>query len=128
MLLGKIKKLGVRKQHEEQIVEIEKFLAIAPQNPDQNMNLARAFEATERLSSAAWAYQTVVDIDPKNLGATIVTAHGEERYGDSECIRCGDCVEACRMIFVGRPGETPPLRFGRVQPEERSEQGAPVDS
>jgi NAD-dependent dihydropyrimidine dehydrogenase PreA subunit len=42
---------------------------------------------------------------------------GEEStdvYGDAECIRCGDCVEACRMIFKGRPGEVPPLRFGRV--------------
>jgi polyferredoxin len=38
----------------------------------------------------------------------------DERYGDAECIRCGDCVEACEMVFKGRPGETPPLRFGRV--------------
>ncbi len=37
-----------------------------------------------------------------------------EVYGDAECIRCGDCVEACRMIFKAREGEVPPLRFGRV--------------
>lgn len=59
-----------------------------------------------------------VDIDPKRLGDTIETTDesGEvsESYGDAECIRCGDCVEACEMIFKGRPGETAPLRFGRV--------------
>jgi len=38
-----------------------------------------------------------------------------EVYGNAECIRCGDCIEACRMIFKSRIGETPPLRFGRVQ-------------
>jgi len=68
-----------------------------------------------------------VDIDPKALGQP-VPAPGEEQlasvgdappptgdvYGDAECIRCGDCVEACQMIFKGHPGETPPLRFGRV--------------
>jgi polyferredoxin len=60
-----------------------------------------------------------VDIDPKSLGQPLPSV-GEERgassdvYGDAECIRCGDCVEACRMIFKGREGEVPPLRFGRV--------------
>ncbi|GJM23050.1 MAG: hypothetical protein DHS20C15_29650 [Planctomycetota bacterium] len=62
-----------------------------------------------------------VDIDPKRLGETLVRdddgPDGEEYYGDAECIRCGDCVEACEMIFKGRPGETPPLRFGRVHSE-----------
>jgi len=73
-----------------------------------------------------------VDIDPKKLGealprlgaasraagvATSVAAEVPGRgvvYGDAECIRCGDCIEACRMIFKARPGQTPPLRFGRV--------------
>jgi len=65
-----------------------------------------------------------VDIDPKNLGATIHIPgtsegdSGEERYGDAECIRCGDCVEACRMIFKAHPEETPPLRFGKTSQSE----------
>jgi len=81
-----------------------------------------------------------VEIDPKALGRPIGAAAGgpggsgwvgtagpagvnaaeppsDERYGDAECIRCGDCVEACRMVFHARPGETPPLRFGRVEPQ-----------
>lgn len=60
-----------------------------------------------------------VDLDPKRLGEMqdIPNLAGDEtfeRYGDAECIRCGDCVEACRMVYKGRPGETPPLRFGRI--------------
>lgn len=62
-----------------------------------------------------------VDLEPRKLGeeqpATSGDEAGEGRYGDAECIRCGDCVAACRMIFKGRPAETPPLRFGRVPPE-----------
>ena len=55
-----------------------------------------------------------VDLDPKALGQAIETEDGDERYGDAECIRCGDCVAACTMIYKTRPGETAPLRFGRV--------------
>lgn len=70
-----------------------------------------------------------VDLDPKKLGTVpdaldateVNTMHGEavpeppsaELYGDAECLRCGDCIEACHMIFKSREGETPPLRFGR---------------
>jgi len=58
-----------------------------------------------------------VDLDPKRLGETIEGSvdrdEALERYGDAECIRCGDCVEACRIVFLKRPGERPPLRFGR---------------
>lgn len=65
-----------------------------------------------------------VDIDPKNLGvespAEQESVDGPEvRYGDAECIRCGDCVEACRMVFASRPGETAPLRFGWVDRKGR---------
>ena len=63
-----------------------------------------------------------VDLDPKNLGQAVAgdtPSDGVDdepmRYGDAECIRCGDCVEACAMIFKGHPGETPPLRFGKVE-------------
>lgn len=58
-----------------------------------------------------------VDLDPKALGTMLPPKDDEEgelRYGDAECIRCGDCVEACRMIFSVRKGEVPPLRFGRI--------------
>ena len=65
-----------------------------------------------------------VDIDPKRLGQPLaapgapaeagVTAAAHV-YGDAECVRCGDCIEACRMIFKSRTGQVPPLRFGRVR-------------
>lgn len=63
-----------------------------------------------------------VDLDPRDLGKGIPPKPGEfapgeealaeERYGDAECLRCGDCVEACRMVFLVRPSQTAPLRFG----------------
>lgn len=74
-----------------------------------------------------------VDLDPRRLGDELPAADAaapegggdrvgdEPVYGDAECIRCGDCVEACRMIFTVRPAETPPLRFGRVGRSERGE-------
>jgi len=60
-----------------------------------------------------------VDIDPKRLGEALPRDAAEPAdaaaiYGDAECIRCGDCIEACRMIFKVRPDQTPPLRFGRT--------------
>jgi ferredoxin len=62
-----------------------------------------------------------VDLDPKALGKTVQ----ETSYGDAECLRCGDCIEACRMIFRTRKGQTPPLRFGmpkRLQGTTQDEQ------
>lgn len=58
-----------------------------------------------------------VDLDPKRLGEEVEAAPDTVdgpplRYGDAECIRCGDCVEACRMVFLPRPQAVPPLRFG----------------
>lgn len=60
-----------------------------------------------------------VAIDPKALGQEIEIPSDDggpatTRYGDAECIRCGDCVEACRMVFRPRKGQVPPLRFGRI--------------
>jgi polyferredoxin len=60
-----------------------------------------------------------VAIDPKALGQEIEAPSDDggpsvKRYGDAECIRCGDCVEACRMVFRPRQGQVPPLRFGRI--------------
>lgn len=65
-----------------------------------------------------------VVLDPKRLGESLPATFSdgadvgdpedvEMRYGDAECIRCGDCVEACRLIFSKREGEIAPLRFGR---------------
>lgn len=56
-------------------------------------------------------------IDPKRLGEEMPALSGDTdsaatRYGDAECIRCGDCVEGCEMVFSVREGETAPLRFG----------------
>ncbi|MFT7620403.1 MAG: polyferredoxin, partial [Planctomycetota bacterium] len=63
-----------------------------------------------------------VNIDPKALGTVVeqksTSVDDEpERYGDAECIRCGDCIEACRMVFKHDVGAIPPLRFGRVDDE-----------
>jgi polyferredoxin len=57
-----------------------------------------------------------VNLDPKKLGVEIKNVESidgpEERYGDAECIRCGDCVYACKMVYAKRPGEVAPLRYG----------------
>ena len=66
-----------------------------------------------------------VALDPKHLGREVAAPSDADaepvRYGDAECIRCGDCIEACRMIFSKRPGEVPPLRFGLTEPVEAGE-------
>lgn len=60
-----------------------------------------------------------VDLDPKRLAEATTAPDGAgDRYGDAECLRCGDCVEACGMIFANRKGKTPPLRFGRTDPKD----------
>jgi ferredoxin len=72
-----------------------------------------------------------VDLDPRSLGRPVVDASASggagERYGDAECLRCGDCVEACRMVFSIRPRATPPLRFGR-QPAQGGARDATIDA
>jgi ferredoxin len=80
------------------------------------------------------------DLEPRRLGDVAPTPAGEGpgagvRYGDAECLRCGDCVEACRMVFLPRAGKTPPLRFGvhredgePVPPEPGQASGAPSAS
>lgn len=64
-----------------------------------------------------------VNLDPKRLGDVVVAKSDESagaagRYGDAECLRCGDCVEACRMIFSSKPDVKPPLRFGSSKKPE----------
>lgn len=59
-----------------------------------------------------------VVLDPKRLGEELPSLEGEggaTRYGDAECIRCGDCIEGCGMVFATREGETAPLRWGFVK-------------
>ncbi|MCG3133268.1 MAG: hypothetical protein HMLKMBBP_00393 [Planctomycetes bacterium] len=56
-----------------------------------------------------------VRLDPRKLDSDQpgLDDPKDVRYGDAECLRCGDCVAACRMVFLTKPGATPPLRFGR---------------
>jgi ferredoxin-type protein NapH len=65
-----------------------------------------------------------VDLDPRALGRETGAGgpQGVEpgRYGDAECLRCGDCVEACKLVFRRRPESTPPLRFGRHGARDRA--------
>lgn len=66
-----------------------------------------------------------VAIDPKALGTPIENrsddgSPAEEIYGDAECVRCGDCIEACRLTFAKEPEAVPPLRFGRPAGHERA--------
>ena len=59
-----------------------------------------------------------VDLDPRTFGdESAFHVDDENRVGrnnDAECLRCGDCVEACRMIFAKKKGILPPLRLGRI--------------
>ncbi|MEM7164523.1 MAG: tetratricopeptide repeat protein [Planctomycetota bacterium] len=82
--MGKIKKLGIAKKWEEQILEIEQFLRDAPENPDQNLNLANAFRNTERVDSAIWAYNCVVGVQPTNVDALKSLGRLHEGQGDVE--------------------------------------------
>lgn len=60
-----------------------------------------------------------VALDPKALGQPLVQPIDvdapEERYGDAECLRCGDCVAACKMVFAKDETAVPPLRYGWTQ-------------
>lgn len=60
-----------------------------------------------------------VRLDPRKLGTDQpgLDDPADVRFGDAECLRCGDCVEACRMVFLLKPGTTAPLRFGRPPKE-----------
>jgi polyferredoxin len=65
-----------------------------------------------------------VDVDPRRLGEPEAgAADTPVRYGDAECLRCGDCVDACRMVFLLRPGKRAPLRFGSTTPADATCQG-----
>jgi ferredoxin-type protein NapH len=76
-----------------------------------------------------------VILDPKRLGEELPAISGDPedatRYGDAECIRCGDCIEGCGMVYEAREGETAPLRWGFVKdrtepPEPKEKKTAPA--
>ena len=95
LLLGSIKKLGVQKKHEEQIIEIEKFLCVAPQSANELFLLAEAFLATDRMSSAKQAYQEATEADPGNIDAwkNLGRLHEKDKELD-EAIACWERVRS----------------------------------
>ncbi len=96
-LLGKIKKLSMQKKFEEQIVELEKLLALAPQNADALMQIASAFLATNLGSSAHQAFQEVVEIDPGNTDAWKALGRLYESEKDFEkAVECWERVKQVR--------------------------------
>ncbi len=94
--LGTIKKFGLQKKFEEQIVEIEKILTIAPQHGPTLMTLAASFEATDRVASALQTYQEVVEIDPSNWEAW--KALGKMYEGQKDLEKAVECWERVKQI------------------------------
>ncbi len=98
LLLGNIKKLGIQKKYEEQIIEIEKFLCVAPQNAGHLFLLAEAFLATERTSSAKQAYLEVTETDASNTEAwkSLGRIYEQEKLLD-------DAIECWERVRVAAP-------------------------
>ncbi|MEC9476503.1 MAG: tetratricopeptide repeat protein [Planctomycetota bacterium] len=95
-LLASIRKLGMQKKYEEQIIEIEKFLCVAPQSATELFLLAEAFLATDRKSSAKQAYTEVTDSDSGNVEAW--KALGRIYEEDKELDDAIECWERVRQI------------------------------
>ena len=95
LLLGSIKKLGMQKKYEEQIIEIEKFLCVAPQSAGELFQLAEAFLATDRMASAKQAYLEATEADPSNMDAwkNLGRLHEKDKELD-EAIACWERVRA----------------------------------
>ena len=93
LLLGSIKKLGMQKKYEEQIIEIEKFLCVAPQSAGELFQLAEAFLATDRMASAKQAYLEATEADPNNMDAwkNLGRLHEKDKELD-EAIACWERV------------------------------------
>ncbi len=93
--LGNAKKLGMQKKYEEQIVEIEKILTIAPQYAPALMAQAEAFVATDRIQSAVQSYQWVIEVDPKAAAAWKALAKLYESQKDYEkAVECWERVKS----------------------------------
>lgn len=97
MLLGRIKKFGVQKKFEEQIVEIEKFLNVAPQHAPSLLELANAFLNTEKVESARQAFREVTEIDPNNTDAWKALGRIFEQEKDlQKAVECWERVRQAR--------------------------------
>ncbi|MEM7261177.1 MAG: tetratricopeptide repeat protein [Planctomycetota bacterium] len=92
--ISKIKRLG--KKPEEQIVEIEKYLAVAPQDAKMLMNLASAFESTQRTESALQTYREIVEVEPQNKDAwkAMGRIHNEVLKDVDTAIECWEKVRS----------------------------------
>jgi len=95
LLLGSIAKLGMQKKYEEQIIEIEKFLCVAPQSAGELFLLAEAFLATDRTASAKQAYHEATEADPSNIDAwkNLGRLHEKDKALD-EAIACWERVRS----------------------------------
>lgn len=91
-----IRTLGMKKKFEEQIVEIEKILAVAPQHGESLMSLAAAFQSTNRIDSARQAYQEVVEIEPANTDAW--KSLGRLYEGQKELDKAVQCWERVKQL------------------------------
>lgn len=92
-LIANIRKLGVQKKYEEQIIEIEKFLCVAPQSSSELFLLAEAFVATERNDSAKQAFSEVTESDSSNAEAWKALGRLHEQDKDlEEAIECWEHV------------------------------------
>lgn len=91
--LGRVKKLGITKDFEKQVLELEKILRDAPQNVDLNMDLANAFVQSDRIDSAIWAYTCVLEVAPSNVDALKSLGRLYEKQSDLErAIQCWERV------------------------------------
>jgi len=92
--IGVIAKLGKQKKFEEQIVEIEKLLTLAPQYAPALLAQAEAFVATNRPSSAETCFRWVVEVDPANTDAWKSLARLFQAQGDLEkAVECWERVK-----------------------------------
>ena len=96
-LLGKVKKLGIQKKFEEQIVELERLLATAPQYVSGLMDLGNAFTLTQRTQLAVQAYTQVVEVDRTNVDGWKSLGRLHETLKDvDKAVRCWEQVRAAR--------------------------------
>ncbi|MEE8141575.1 MAG: tetratricopeptide repeat protein [Planctomycetota bacterium] len=96
MTFGKIRTMA--KKPEEQIVEIEKLLKTAPQNPDLVMQLATAFERTERYDCAIQSYKEIVEMDRSNVEALkfLGRLYETQKQDLDRAVHCWEMVREAR--------------------------------
>lgn len=90
----KIKKLGMKKKWEEQIIEIEKYLRGAPQNVPMLFNLAKALKQLENGKKASIAVlQTVVEADRSQVEAWRELGSQYASFDPHKAIECWEMVK-----------------------------------